>query len=92
MTTGNKDITMATQIENDDAVELGTMKDPKLNNRDGLATKGLTKKPFDTAADPISIALKKLHDDVASEDVPDEFLDLLAEIDRKIAAKAVTPK
>lgn len=34
--------------------------------------------------DPISHALKRLHDEVASEPLPDEFLQLLSEIDRKI--------
>ena len=37
-------------------------------------------------SDFISIALKKLHDDVQAEDVPKEFLDILAEIDLKIGS------
>lgn len=37
-------------------------------------------------ADFIAIALKKLHSDVESEDVPKEFLDILADIDRKIGS------
>ena len=37
-------------------------------------------------ADFISIALKKLHSEVESEDVPKEFLDILADIDRKIGS------
>ncbi len=36
--------------------------------------------------DPVSIALKRLHDDVTSEEVPDDFLSILAAIDRKIAS------
>lgn len=34
--------------------------------------------------DPISLALKRLHETVVSEDVPEDFLNLLAEIDRKL--------
>ena len=34
--------------------------------------------------DPIATALRRLHDDVVAEPVPDEFLRLLSEIDRKI--------
>ena len=35
-------------------------------------------------SDPVSIALKRLHADVMSEDVPDDFMSILAAIDRKI--------
>lgn len=34
--------------------------------------------------DPIAAALRQLHDDVVSEPVPDDFMRLLSEIDRKI--------
>ena len=37
--------------------------------------------------DPIAAALKQMHDAVASEELPDDFLRLLGEIDAKIAAK-----
>jgi hypothetical protein len=37
--------------------------------------------------DPIAAALKQMHDAVASEALPDDFLRLLDEIDTKIAAK-----
>lgn len=37
-------------------------------------------------ADFIAIALKKLHQQVESETVPSEFLDILADIDRKIGS------
>lgn len=40
----------------------------------------------DTAFDPVSAALQQLHQAVASEDVPMEFLRILEEIDVKIAA------
>jgi Anti-sigma factor NepR len=41
----------------------------------------------DIGGDPIAAALKQMHDAVASEDLPDDFLRLLDEIDSKIAAK-----
>ena len=34
--------------------------------------------------DPIAAALRQLHDDVVSEPLPDDFMRLLSEIDRKI--------
>ena len=37
--------------------------------------------------DPIAAALKQMHDDVANEELPDDFLRLLDEIDNKIANK-----
>ena len=40
--------------------------------------------------DAIAAALKQMHDQVASEEIPDDFLRLLDEIDSKIAAKMVT--
>lgn len=50
-----------------------------------------TKRPefpqLDSSNDPIAAALKQMHDAVASEDLPDDFLRLLDEIDTKIAAK-----
>ena len=39
-----------------------------------------------TAFDPVAAALKQLHQAVASEDVPEDFLRILDEIDAKIAA------
>ena len=41
----------------------------------------------DIGNDPIAAALKQMHDAVASEELPDDFLRLLDEIDTKIAAK-----
>lgn len=46
----------------------------------------------DTAFDPVAAALKQMHDAVASEDLPEEFLRILNEIDAKIAAAKVPPK
>lgn len=45
-----------------------------------------------TAFDPVAAALKQMHDVVASEPLPDEFLRILEEIDEKIAAANVAPK
>jgi len=36
--------------------------------------------------DPVSAALKQMHEAVASEPVPDDFMRILDEIDAKIAA------
>lgn len=36
-------------------------------------------------ADPISAALRKIHDSVLDEPLPDDFLDLLEQIDLKIS-------
>lgn len=41
----------------------------------------------DGVGDPIAAALKQMHDAVASEELPDDFLKLLDEIDMKIASK-----
>ncbi|WP_373476080.1 NepR family anti-sigma factor [Sphingorhabdus sp.] len=41
----------------------------------------------DSAGDPIAAALRQMHDAVASEELPDDFLKLLDEIDMKIASK-----
>lgn len=37
-------------------------------------------------ADPISAALRKIHDSVLDEPLPDDFLNLLDQIDQKIAS------
>jgi hypothetical protein len=44
----------------------------------------------DLGSDPIAAALKQMHDAVANEELPDDFLRLLDEIDTKIAAKKAT--
>jgi Anti-sigma factor NepR len=41
----------------------------------------------DVGTDPIAAALKRMHDAVVDEELPDDFLKLLDEIDSKIAAK-----
>ena len=40
----------------------------------------------DTAFDPVAAALKQMHEAVTNEDVPDDFMRILAEIDAKIEA------
>ncbi len=37
--------------------------------------------PLDPNADPIGIALRKVHEHIVSEPIPDEFLELLARLD-----------
>lgn len=41
--------------------------------------------------DPIGKALRRLHDDVVAEPIPEEFLRLLGEIERKLNG-AATPE
>ena len=48
--------------------------------------KGTKMRQVETAFDPVAAALKQLHQAVANEDVPDDFLKILEEIDIKIAA------
>ena len=40
----------------------------------------------DTRFDPVAAALRQLHDTVAAEPVPEDFLRILDQIDAKIAA------
>ena len=41
----------------------------------------------DTRFNPVSAALKQMHEAVAAEQVPEDFLRILDEIDAKIAAR-----
>lgn len=41
--------------------------------------------PEVAGGDPITKALKRIHDEVLEEPVPDAFLDLVAQIEAKIA-------
>jgi hypothetical protein len=50
------------------------------------SSKGTKMNVDDTAFDPIAAALKQMHQAVASEDLPDDFVRILEEIDAKIAA------
>ncbi len=79
---------MLEPFETKTSLELARMagKTPRKTKEDGVQT-GVTKATgFAGNADFIAIALKKLHDEVQAEDVPKEFLDILAEIDRKIGS------
>ena len=63
--------------------------DPKqaLAERQAMAKADKPRNFDDIGNDPIAAALKQMHDAVASEELPDDFLRLLDEIDTKIAAK-----
>lgn len=41
---------------------------------------------MDPEFDPLTAALRQMHDSIANEPVPDDFLDLLDQIDAKILA------
>ena len=45
-----------------------------------------------TAFDPVSAALQQLHQAIASEEVPVDFLRILDDIDAKIAAASNVPR
>ena len=62
------------------------VKTPQSRKEDKVQT-GLAKASGSVVnADFIAIALKKLHQQVESETVPKEFLDILADIDRKMGS------
>lgn len=54
--------------------------------------KGNNVHQIDTAFDPVAAALKQMHDAVASEALPEDFLRILEEIDEKIASAKATEK
>ncbi len=54
-------------------------------------TKGIKMPRVNLAFDPVSAALLQLHQAVASEEVPEEFLRILDDIDAKIAAAKTGP-
>lgn len=47
----------------------------------------MSRKPPTSIGDPIGAALRRLHDEVAAEPLSDDFLNLIAEIDRKIESE-----
>lgn len=53
--------------------------------------KGKRMRRINTAFDPVSAALQQLHQDVASEELPEDFMRILDEIDAKIAAATSRP-
>jgi hypothetical protein len=58
-----------------------------------LPLKGRKMPRAETAFDPVSAALQQLHQAVASEEMPDDFLRILEDIDAKLAAvKSATPQ
>ncbi|MEO6715779.1 MAG: NepR family anti-sigma factor [Novosphingobium sp.] len=59
-----------------------------LAEREVMATAKKPRNQVEVAGgDPIAAALRQMHDSVASEDLPDDFLRLLGEIDARIAVK-----
>ncbi len=50
-----------------------------------LGKKTIIEAGKDMTADPISIALKRMHDAIVDEPLPEEFLALIEQIDAKIA-------
>lgn len=50
------------------------------------AKKGTAQNRTDPSFDPITAALRQLHDDVASEPIPDDFMRLLDQIDARISS------
>jgi hypothetical protein len=57
-----------------------------------LPRKGSKMPRANTAFDPVSAALQQLHQAVASEELPEDFLRILNDIDAKIAAAAPDAK
>ena len=60
--------------------ESTTMPDGKTNGKD-VGTRKDSLMPID---DPVGAALRRLHDEVVAEAIPDDFLRLLGEIERKL--------
>lgn len=50
------------------------------------AKKGTAQNRTEPSFDPITAALRQLHDDVASEPIPDDFMRLLDQIDARISS------
>lgn len=48
---------------------------------------GRSSRKVGLAFDPIAAALRQMHDEVASENIPDDFLRLLDEIDDRVKAR-----
>ncbi|MFM5915171.1 MAG: NepR family anti-sigma factor [Chakrabartia godavariana] len=52
------------------------------------ADAGAAREPMMPIDDPIGAALRRLHDEVVAEPLPDDFLRLLGEIERKLDGTA----
>ncbi len=63
-----------------------TMPEEKMPERDLKSVKEATI----AGDDPIGKALRRLHDEVVAEPIPDEFLRLLGEIERKLNGAATS--
>lgn len=53
----------------------------------GKRQSGAFKSKSDPTFDPVTAALRQMHDQFASEPIPDDFMDLLDRIDERFAAK-----
>jgi hypothetical protein len=58
-----------------------------MNDKNGKRPRRSFINKVDPAFDPITAALRQMHDGIAGEPIPDDFLKLLDEIDERIAAK-----
>lgn len=54
--------------------------------RDGKRQAKVFESKVDPAFDPITAALRQMHDEFANEPIPDDFMDLLDRIDKRFAA------
>ncbi len=57
-----------------------------MNNRKGDGQSRPTAVDADQCFDPITAALRQMHDDIANEPIPADFLALLDQIDAKMTA------
>ena len=57
-----------------------------MSGDEAKAKKGTVQNKTDPSIDPITAALRQLHDDVASEPIPDDFMRLLDQIDARISS------
>jgi hypothetical protein len=66
----------------------GTFKggEGQLGNKSGKGKPGFVSGGLDSEFDPLTAALRQMHDNIANEPVPDDFLDLLDQIDAKMSA------
>ena len=58
----------------------------QLGNKSGKVQPGLVGDGTDSDFDSLTAALRQMHDNIANEPVPDDFLDLLDQIDAKMSA------
>jgi hypothetical protein len=58
----------------------------QLGKKSGKGRPGLIGGGADSDFDSLTAALRQMHDSIANEPVPDDFLDLLDQIDAKMSA------